>query len=241
MADLNKNPTSLPRDLPRWCWLFLPVAFPVFQLLFAHFDTERYLRWMEGEQGFVEQASAVFAFVAAAVGISLLRQRRRLPSRWLAVWLLFGTLACVYDGGEEISWGQQWFHWNTPEGWSKINRQHETNLHNTSSWLNQKPEMVLQIGVFVGGFVYPLTTGRRRRLQGIERIDDWRYWWWPTAVMVPTAVISLSIELLNKKVNLFHMLGHPFNLTRYSETAEMYYAYFMLLYLTSFRRRLRQC
>ena len=32
--------------------------------------------------------------------------------------------------GEEISWGQRIFGWNTPEGFSEINAQEETNLHN---------------------------------------------------------------------------------------------------------------
>jgi hypothetical protein len=68
-----------------------------------------------------------------------------------------------------------------------------------------------------------------------------RHWWWPTAVIVPAAAISISIELLNKKVNLFQMMGHPFNLTRWSGTAELYYDYFLPLYMLSFRLRLRQC
>jgi len=32
--------------------------------------------------------------------------------------------------GEELSWGQWVFHWETPEALSEINRQQETNLHN---------------------------------------------------------------------------------------------------------------
>ncbi|HTT07600.1 MAG TPA: hypothetical protein VMH34_02245 [Gammaproteobacteria bacterium] len=240
MNDLDVRRAPLPRDLPRWSWLFVPLVFPIFQQLFAFFDAKHYLIWMEGEEGFVEQASWIFAFAAAAVGTSLLRQRRRLPSRWLAVWLLFGTLACVYVGGEEVDWGQDWFHWKTPEEWAKINKQHETNLHNTSSWFNQKPELVLQVGIFVGGLVYPLTVGRRRRRQGIESVNDWRFWLWPTAIVVPTAIISLAITLLNINHRIYYF-GPTFNMTRWSETAELYYYYFMLLYMLSFRHRLKQC
>jgi len=239
VAGSDVRPAPLPRDLPRWSWLYLPVLFPIFQQLFAYFDPNHYLRWMEGELGFVEQASAILAFAGAGVGISLLRQWRRLPSRWLAAWLLFGTLACIYDGGEEISWGQQWLHWDTPEMWSEINKQRETNLHNISSWFNQKPELVLQLGIFVGGVVYPLTMGRRRRRQGVESVNDWWYWLWPTAIVVPTAIISMAITLLNLHHRIYYF-GPTFNMTRWSETAEMYYDYFMLLYLLSFRYRLKQ-
>ncbi len=44
---------------------------------------------------------------------------------------LIGALGSLYIAGEEMSWGQHFFHWNTPEYWAEVNRQQETNLHNT--------------------------------------------------------------------------------------------------------------
>ena len=44
---------------------------------------------------------------------------------------IIGALSCLYIAGEEMSWGQHFFHWNTPEYWAELNRQEETNLHNT--------------------------------------------------------------------------------------------------------------
>src|SRR3546814_4167282 len=52
--------------------------------------------------------------------------------------------------GEEASWGQHYAGWLTPDNWQALNDQGETNLHNTSSWLDQKPRTLLEIGVIVG-------------------------------------------------------------------------------------------
>jgi len=48
--------------------------------------------------------------------------------------LLLGILFFLAFG-EEISWGQRIFGWNTPEGFSDINAQKETNIHNL--WMFQ--------------------------------------------------------------------------------------------------------
>ena len=36
---------------------------------------------------------------------------------------VIGALSCLYIAGEEMSWGQHFFHWNTPEYWAMVNRQ----------------------------------------------------------------------------------------------------------------------
>src|SRR3546814_19755347 len=67
--------------------------------------------------------------------------------------------------GEEASWGRHYAGWLTPEGWQAINDQGETNLHDTSSWLDQKPRTLLEIGVIVGGIIVPLLALRRTAIR----------------------------------------------------------------------------
>ena len=52
---------------------------------------------------------------------------------------IIGALSCLYIAGEEMSWGQHFFHWNTPEYWAEVNRQEETNLHNTYAIFEKWP------------------------------------------------------------------------------------------------------
>ena len=78
------------------------------------------------QEALVETVSAAIAFAAAFIffWVALLRSGN---SRFFH--LLWGV-ALLLVGMEEISWGQQFFHWHTPEAWEKLNAQGETNFHN---------------------------------------------------------------------------------------------------------------
>ncbi|MGH8119251.1 MAG: hypothetical protein ACRESK_01400, partial [Gammaproteobacteria bacterium] len=161
--------------------------------------------------------------------------RKRLPAPWLHIWILLTTLACIYFAGEEISWGQSFFHWQTPETISRVNDQYETNLHNMSSWLDQKPRLLLALGILIGGIILPLW----RKWKGIIYTDNnWRYWFWPDIVCLPAALLAFLIKAPQRYANL---AGHwPFSAPfRTSEMQEFYFAYFLMLYLISWYIRLK--
>ena len=69
---------------------------------------------------------------------------------------IIGALSCFYIAGEEMSWGQHFFHWNTPEYWAEVNRQQETNLHNTYAIFEKTPRSILELGIAIGGLGVPL-------------------------------------------------------------------------------------
>ena len=108
------------------------------------------------ELGFAELTQEFFLFCAVAVGIRMLCDRQLMLPRWLTVWLIVCTVGALYSLLEEMSYGQHYFNWDTPEYWRELNRQEETNLHNINSWFNQKPRTLLEIGVLLGGIVAPL-------------------------------------------------------------------------------------
>ncbi|MDT8343754.1 MAG: hypothetical protein RQ752_04925 [Thermohalobaculum sp.] len=98
-------------------------------------------------------------FIPLAASVVALRSALRLPrdaSPALRIWLGALALGCFYIAGEEHSWGQHFFGWETPEDWAAINRQDETNLHNSTSWLNHKPRVLLNVGVLIGSVLVPL-------------------------------------------------------------------------------------
>lgn len=74
----------------------------------------------------------------------------------LRFWVALLVLGCIYYVGEEISWGQHWFGWGTPDSWMGVNDQGETNLHNTSTLLDQVPRMLLTITAVAGGVLIPV-------------------------------------------------------------------------------------
>lgn len=88
------------------------------------------LDWVFGSEtadiGPVEYGTALFFGVSAALltlaGLRVLG--------WNGAVYLGAAILCFFVAGEEISWGQWIFHWQTPEALAAVNLQHETNLHN---------------------------------------------------------------------------------------------------------------
>ena len=229
--------TVPPTDLPTWAWLWLPPAVLAVELGFRMINEPLYRQLWQSELGPVETGTVVVLLPGILAGVMALRQVGRLPARWLAGWLVLIIVGSFYFGGEEASWGQHWLGWQTPEGLANLNDQGETNLHNTSSWLDQKPRLLLELGVLVGGLLYPLFLWLRRRERPTDP-GDLHYWLWPSHQLLPTALLAIAIGLPPR---LEKILGWPSTYPldiRASETQEFYFALFLALYLWSFQRRL---
>lgn len=216
--------------LPALLYLWLPLAVALVLSLVAQLAPAFYESYFEGELGVVESAQVLvlLACIWVALGILALVEVRR--DRLVLVWVLLGLLGSVYIAGEEASWGQHYVGWLTPEGWQAVNDQGETNLHNTSSWLDQKPRTLLEIGVIVGGIIIPLLALWR------PAIRTGRYaLFLPPLACLPVAVVgefAKNWERL-KSHGLWEVT--PFN--RASEVHELYIYLFILLYLVVFRQR----
>lgn len=227
-------------DLRPWLWLWFPPLLLIVQYAVYFYDQTVYRRVIVGESGLIELATPLVAVIGAVCGVLALRYARYLPGLAIRLWLIVVILGCVYLAGEELSWGQQLFGWGTPESLRAINDQNETNLHNISSWFDQKPRMALEIWVLIGGIIMPLLRSRRERLDPRTHWElDWRNWFWPTYVALPTAVLAILIRLPERIKTWFDLDRVPFEI-RYSETQEYYFALFLLIYLASFGYRLRR-
>jgi hypothetical protein len=82
------------------------------------------------EDGLVENLTAIFLFLAGAIAVHRCILSIRAGSRlWILMWGLFAFLF-FFAAGEEISWGQRIFNFETSPFFQLNNLQHETNLHN---------------------------------------------------------------------------------------------------------------
>ena len=166
---------------------------------------------------------------AVALGIA------HLPA-WLIL-LLFGTL---YFAGEEVSWGQHFFLWGTPDVWQAMNDQRETNLHNMHALFDQLPRLLLTLAALVGGILAPLY----HRLRSIEpSASETAGWLWPTGSCVPVCVAALLITPFDGLVeSLIEAPGGavPAELdVSGGEIKECLLATFILFYAASLSRRLK--
>ena len=174
---------------------------------------------------FVSGAASLIAFRT----LMLLNVRRDYA---LLLWVFGFALGCLYIAGEEISWGQWFLHWQTPEGWSEINNQNETNLHNVSTWLDQKPKALLLIGIAIGGLIFPLLEKYTKvRLPERFRII------YPPASMIFVVLCIIAVKLSDladeamPSVTLW---------TRDSEIEEFFIFYYLLLYMVQLKGKIQR-
>ena len=144
---------------------------------------------------------------------------------------LIGALSCLYIAGEEMSWGQHIFHWNTPEYWAMVNRQEETNLHNTYAIFEKTPRSILEAGIFIGGLLVPLAAIFYPWLRACR----WSLFL-PAAAFVPTALGATIFKLVDKLQQggyVATILHQP------SETIETYLYFFIVAYFIVYACRIK--
>lgn len=232
----DQEPINPTHELHRFWWLVLPISFFLFRYA-VHLATnhqrglESYFR---GELGLIENLTVLILVGAIVTTLLILIRfgdRLHLATR---IALLIYTLGCFYFGGEEASWGQHWFGWESSEFFNKYNDQQETNIHNTSVWLDRVPKALLSLMIFVGGIVIPLYLRRAK-----TGYDSMRRGWWmlPTMVCLPTAVIA---TMTTWPAKIERMTDLSFYFYQAQETKELYMAYFLLLFILSLGLRLRR-
>ena len=215
-----------------WWWLYVPLALLAGLLAVSHARPDFYRAYILPEgYGFLELGHFVIPFTAFILSLRLLRLGvvKRSGLLWGLI-LLFG-LGNFYIAGEEHSWGQHFFNWNTPEYWSAINRQAETNLHNVSHWFNQRPRLVLEIGILVGGILVPLTQTKagpfRQPLLALLT---------PPVQLTVVALVALVVKAIDQLGKGDMVEGTL--LLRPSEALETFIYLFLLFYVVVLGRRL---
>ncbi len=215
-------------ELPWWGWILPAPLFVGFQLAFRAKSPELSNEYLNGEGGWYENLTVFILFPAMYFAARLFLARGDLPVKWLGYWFGLLGLACLYFAGEEASWGQHWFGWDTPEWMGEVNDQNETNFHNMSSWLDQKPRLIVELSAIIGGVIFPLY----RRYKGIVlKAGSWQNLFWPGWVVMPVALV-IGVIKLPDRIFKAENIPFPFNI-RVSETQELYVALGFAIYLAA--------
>jgi len=233
--DMSGHPWRHLSHRDRFLCYGLPIAVFLFMLIGDKPFPDFMPRMTGQELGFAEIAQELCLLCAGIMGIRILSDRRLVVPLWLTVWVVVCMAGAVYSLLEETSYGQHYFNWNTPDYWREINRQEETNLHNINSWFNQKPRTILELGILLGGVVAPLVgrfnPAKISRLPGRIRIAL------PDPLLLTTALLAILPRMHERIVAAIGVGSDLF--MRTSEVQELYFYYFILLYLLFLRRRLR--
>lgn len=182
-----------------------------------------------GGAGAVENLTVIILLPGIIAGFYFfLRYRHIMQPQWTAYWLLLWSLASFYFFGEEISWGQWFFQWDTPEYLCQINTQKETNLHNISSWLDQKPRALVELWIVLGGVILPMYSIFKQKQNTI----NWQYWILPLPSMISAGLFFMIVRLTGWVND--HGVMHDFGI---SEMRELCTALFLSLFLLSYAVR----
>lgn len=228
--------TTDPGWREAWWWLGVPVVIAVLLIAIYAVAPGWYEAWIHPEgYGALEVGHFLIPLAGFVIAVRLAFRPFVRKRRLVLATAVIGAIGCFYIAGEEHSWGQHLFGWQTPEGWSAINRQDETNLHNIVGPIGifeKNPRTVLEIGIVLGGLLIPalapvLPWLRRGRLSLFL----------PAAAIVPTALGAMLFKLSGMLQNV---AGLPALVFRPSEAAETYYYLFILIYLIVFARRIRE-
>ena len=235
----NGNRTDLTGgELSLFTWAVMPFALLILLVIWTftipEMVPEAFLDDLEGG-GIVEHGTVIFLMGAVFAGVwTLIRYRRALPNKLIVAYVLLWTIAALFFAGEEASWGQHYFNWESPAIFKHLNKQQETNIHNMSSWFNQKPRLLVETCVMITGILLPLLRLKRRRMPPPSSMH---YWIWPTFVCLPVTMLLIWLRVL--EIVLKVSIGSEFMLLSFgsAEYREYNLAIFFFIFLMSIASR----
>ncbi len=221
--------------IPSWLWLWAPLFLVL--LYFGYFILDRlsyvhdFHNFMQGEFGIIENVTVLLA-LAAIVPIVLSLRNCDLKGQGLfKAYLTIFALGCFFTAGEELSWGQHFFGWSTPESLAAINKQQETNLHNINGFAN-KTRTILSSLLFIFGALLPLY--RKFKHQRLHSLREKKYWWlWPSFSLVCVGILSFLVALPQRLELVGIQIPIPNNIAEIKECLLTFgfFLYALALYL----------
>lgn len=254
---MPKNNIAPSGKLHPLLWLILPAGSVAIFCLSPLVGYDLWWKLIHGEMGLVEMGTVVALVPAIVFGVVMFLGRSKMP-RGVGLLMLLGALAAFYFAGEEISWGQQFIGFGTPECMQDVNRQGEFSLHNiefrkyglcldfVDDLFNEIPRGVMLLLTIGGGIILPLVRLRLKRgFTGDP--PPHRFWDWisPDCRMILVSLLAAFSTVPEKLAKAFldldtlaasNYLRMVF-VTRAGELKEYYFALVILLYMTSVYQR----
>jgi hypothetical protein len=100
-------------------------------------DSIKRLIWFEN--GIIESLQVLFLFLGSFYFYLFIKNNKNIHFKLSKILYVVYFIGLIYYLFEEISWGQHFFKWNTPDLLAELNDQNETNFHNISNLFNQIP------------------------------------------------------------------------------------------------------
>lgn len=210
-AAVNHHPTATDGSSSRFvhaiAWI-LPVALVIALSITYWLSPTVYLEYVLKEEiretQVVERITFITAFLGGVLLLSSAWQLFRLaPHRRAGEFAAVGVigiigLAAIFFAGEEVSWGQTWFGWKTPERY--LEHSPETNLHN-NDWFIIRVQTLGSIFLATMFFLLPALWTQRRKLNLPKALKP--------AVPEAAVVFSMAIAFIWKEIKSVYRFFYP--------------------------------
>lgn len=214
--------------LPKWLRLYLPLAIIIYPLFLAvpgwNWEEKVYR-----EFGLVENLTVFFLGLAFYFSVRALLAE----TAWMRrVVLALFALGCFFFLGEEISWGQHFGNWTTPEEWKQLNHQRETNIHNIMGWTEFIFTTLVRNGLCIGVLVGSLLAPWWLRKRQAPAPGSLNFWLWPASQSAFVAIL-VNASVLPRKISrkiIGQDLPVPYIGHDDGEMKELLIALFFMLY-----------
>ena len=230
---------------------FLFVLFVLFEGWYCKYSSQRsniedticnkYFFNFWNENGFIETAQVVLVLSTLILSINFFfRSQIKIEK----MFFLFFSIGLFYYFGEEISWGQHYLYFKTPEILIDLNNQKEFNLHNISNLFDQLPRSLVFIFC---GFSFFLNS-INEKIIGFKL--QYKYLLLPSKNLAYTSALLLFISLpdfINDRFNLqlYNLIGNyfyelvTFNYIRLSELQELIFSFYFFNYIVELKKRVQ--
>jgi hypothetical protein len=167
---------GLPASLERWIALFPIVVFPFFAVAMSFEATQDFAFSLVKENNVVDWLTSVPALCGGILSLILANRERRRGKNWMIwVFYLVFALGLVFLAGEETSWGQDFYRYQTPEYFARHNEQGDLTLHNLDGMNGRNHFLRLVFGL--GGLI-GLLAWRSERLRDVAPPRALQTWFW---------------------------------------------------------------
>jgi hypothetical protein len=190
--------------------------------------------WAVSPRGFLENSPTLFLFIGVCHCISMLCRKDVWRDKSVRGWIIAFILASIYFSGEDLNWGQYWLNLDVPQYFVENNGEPEINLHNMTTWLNQKPRLIMQIWAIIACVLVPMGWEWPKK---ITRTFVPPVFWPHTKNFLFTVGLALIVGLLDKIDPVSIPLRENTGI-RFSEIQEMLMAYLMMLYAADLKNRI---
>lgn len=236
-----KLPIIKPTD-KHWLWLWgIPVLSVVLIIIASQMSLDVVEAVIISPFGFSENIPALFITVGVAYAIAIMR----LPNVGrLKGWMVVYMLGIIFFAGEDQNWFQYWLGTEVPDYFLVHNKEKETNLHNMSTWFNQKPRLVVEFWILIACILVPMgwwTWPKKATEKWVPAAL------WPDKRVVALGIFTLVVGQLRRvfkyaaelgvsvpDVRLsegHHVMLEAFPGVRLSELEEIGFAYLMALFV----------